>query len=363
MSTGRDTAGDRTRPFDARAFVKAQSRAAGQPAPWRIAIVGACAVSLSLSLGTFVVSAQEDVGIYDIVRQNAREARRKVEALPAVFHARSPATVVSYAPLGVIPFDVNRLDRRGFFPSSAPARPVQAKAPRPSRSAPVTVATGRTHYCVRTCDGFFFPISLADGSETAAEANCQALCPASETRLYVSRGHDMEKARTLDGKAYTSQKTAFSHRNALNETCSCTGQGPGLASIAVLRDPTLQAGDVVVTGKGLQVFAGEGKGPHRLRDFANLRQSDQLSAAAKQRLAQIDLALRRHGSGAAPQPPGTIDRADRRATTRQPERADRRIRPAEQARRADGQRVVAVDAGLIPPDTMVRYVGPVRAGQ
>jgi hypothetical protein len=363
---GRDTAGSRTRPFDARAFVQSQAQHArpGQATVWRTGVAIACALSVSLSLGTFVVAAQEDVGIYDIVRQNAREARRQVEAIPAVFHARSASNVVSYAPLGVIPFDVGRLDRRGFFPTSAPPRPAQAKAPRSARPTPAAVAGGRTHYCVRTCDGFFFPISLADGSESAAQATCQAFCPASETRLYVSRNADIEKARALDGKSYTAQKTAFSHRSTLNESCSCTGAGPGLASVPVMKDPTLRAGDVIVTNAGLQVFAGNGTGPHRTRDFASLRSSDQLSAAAKQRLAQIDQALKRHGSGAAPIVAVSAQRAERRANaTRLPERADRRPRPSEPAQQANALRLVAAEAGLIPDDTVVRYVGPVRSGQ
>ena len=121
-------------------------------------------------------------------------------------------------------------------------------APRPR------VASGSgAAYCVRTCDGRYFPIS-ATGGQSKAET-CQNLCPASETRVVF--GRDIDSAATETGKPYSALPNAFRYRTELVSGCTCNGKTTGgLAHIDVANDPTLRKGDLVATGDGTLVANG-----------------------------------------------------------------------------------------------------------
>jgi len=124
------------------------------------------------------------------------------------------------------------------------------------RSAPPTMRAenGPTSaFCVRTCDGHFFPVRAQPGLSTA-EA-CHAFCPASETRLYSGSSIDYAVAR--DGSRYADLPNAFLYRKRLIAGCTCNGRDAfGLAHIDAASDPTLKPGDVVVTERGLMAFTG-----------------------------------------------------------------------------------------------------------
>lgn len=82
--------------------------------------------------------------------------------------------------------------------------------------------------CVRTCDGYFFPVAYstpADELDRDAAA-CQAQCPGTEVELYIHRTPDEETVDmvSLSGVPYTDLPTAFSYRKAgfvRPETCGC----------------------------------------------------------------------------------------------------------------------------------------------
>jgi hypothetical protein len=108
-------------------------------------------------------------------------------------------------------------------------------------------------YCVRTGDGFYFPVR-AHAGVSAAEA-CHALCPAGETRLYY--GGSIDNAVTSDGSRYADLDTAFLYRKQLVASSTCNGRDHfGLAHIDVNTDPTLRPGDIVATKAGLMAFTG-----------------------------------------------------------------------------------------------------------
>ncbi|HEX5778630.1 MAG TPA: DUF2865 domain-containing protein [Xanthobacteraceae bacterium] len=106
--------------------------------------------------------------------------------------------------------------------------------------------------CVRTCDGFFFPISFAtvparfnDDAQT-----CQRLCPAAETMLFSHRnpGEEVDQAISINGIPYTEMPNAFKYRQSFDTSCSCRAAGESWAeALGVGRDETLQRGDIVVT--------------------------------------------------------------------------------------------------------------------
>ena len=87
--------------------------------------------------------------------------------------------------------------------------------------------------CVRTCDGYYFPISFSTTRKHLArdEATCQRACPGAEALVYYHRaaGEGPEQMVSLSGSRYTDLPTAFSYRTALNPSCSC-GK-PGAAAL------------------------------------------------------------------------------------------------------------------------------------
>src|SRR5271169_3224545 len=107
--------------------------------------------------------------------------------------------------------------------------------------------------CVRTCDGYYFPISYSTGSTRFAddEKTCQRLCPASEVALYSFRnpGEDMDQAVSNSGQPYTALPNAYRYRKEVTNGCSCrkAGQSWGDALKNADDATTLEQGDIVVT--------------------------------------------------------------------------------------------------------------------
>lgn len=90
--------------------------------------------------------------------------------------------------------------------------------------------------CVRTCDGYYFPISSsAQQSDLPTHAAaCQAMCPGQQVSLYyqpVNRTDDAAASVSLDGQKYSDLPTAFQFRDSYNPSCTCTPEG-GWASVA-----------------------------------------------------------------------------------------------------------------------------------
>jgi hypothetical protein len=109
---------------------------------------------------------------------------------------------------------------------------------------------GASAYCVRTCDGRYFPLT-ATGGQSRAEA-CRSFCPASDTRVVL--GRDIDSAATESGKPYSELPNAFKYRTELVAGCTCNGKDPaGLAAVKIEDDPTLRKGDIVSGPDGLMV--------------------------------------------------------------------------------------------------------------
>ncbi len=129
----------------------------------------------------------------------------------------------------------------------------------PKSSGAVRARGVSTAYCVRTCDGRYFPVNQ-NGDQSRAET-CSSLCPASETKVYY--GSSIDSATTDGGKAYPSLANAFKYREQLVAACTCNGKDSvGLASIAIAEDKTLRKGDIVA-GEGGLVVANQTASRHR----------------------------------------------------------------------------------------------------
>jgi hypothetical protein len=144
----------------------------------------------------------------------------------------------------------------GAFGARPPAPP-QIRVPFPNDDMPrydaprarVTYG-GRLAYCVRNCDGRYFPAQGPDNESKAQ--SCKSFCPAAETTLVY--GSDIDDATTARGKSYADLPNAFRYRNELVAGCTCNGKDPaGLGSVKVEDDPTLRKGDIVAGAGGLVV--------------------------------------------------------------------------------------------------------------
>ena len=104
--------------------------------------------------------------------------------------------------------------------------------------------------CVRTCDGYYFPISYATNASRFAqdEKTCQRMCPAAEVMLfsYPTQGADITQATSINGQPYTSLPNALKYRTEFNPSCSCKRAGQSWAD-ALGKDEAVEPGDVVVT--------------------------------------------------------------------------------------------------------------------
>jgi hypothetical protein len=105
-------------------------------------------------------------------------------------------------------------------------------------------------YCVRTCDGRYFPITASDNQSRAA--SCSSFCPASETKVVY--GGNIDNAATETGKPYSELPNAFRYRTEIVAGCTCNGKDQiGLAPVKIENDPTLRKGDIVAGSDGLMV--------------------------------------------------------------------------------------------------------------
>ncbi|MBD1546620.1 DUF2865 domain-containing protein [Roseibium aggregatum] len=79
--------------------------------------------------------------------------------------------------------------------------------------------------CVRTCDGYYFPVSFATGRDQFVNdaARCSEICPAAETELFVYRnpGETQENMTSLTGIAYGDLENANRFKTEYVSGCSC----------------------------------------------------------------------------------------------------------------------------------------------
>ena len=120
--------------------------------------------------------------------------------------------------------------------------PMRAERPR-------VAGGGAQAYCVRTCDGRYFPITANDSQSRAA--SCNSFCPASKTEIVY--GSSIDHAATENGKSYSELPNAFKFRNEIVAGCTCNGKDQfGLAQVKIEDDPTLRKGDIVAGADGLR---------------------------------------------------------------------------------------------------------------
>lgn len=87
------------------------------------------------------------------------------------------------------------------------------------------MAKGGRFACVRSCDGFYFPLNQSVRGGDAQDM-CTSLCPGARTEVYrVPQGGRMADAVSMKGQRYADLRSAFLYRRKVNAGCGCKVQG------------------------------------------------------------------------------------------------------------------------------------------
>jgi Protein of unknown function (DUF2865) len=168
-----------------------------------------------------------------------------------------------------------------FFADPFGLNPQPAPPPRPVASAGSGPA-----FCVRSCDGRYFP--MWRGNATPVQM-CQAFCPASPTKVFF--GSTIEGAASSTGERYADMENAFAYRKALRADCTCNGRDPaGLAPVDLSLDTSLRSGDVIATASGLVAYSGARVGSGQTAEFTPVASYPGLTADVRARLGEMKVA-------------------------------------------------------------------------
>ena len=158
--------------------------------------------------------------------------------------------------------------------------------PAPAAAAPRVAGSGPA-FCVRSCDGKYFPLTTRGNA--APVQMCQAFCPASVTKVFY--GSNIDSASAGNGERYPDSENAFAYRKALRADCTCNGRSPtGLAPVDLTLDTSLRSGDVVATTDGLVAYTGIRLGAEQAAEFTPVASYPGLTASVRARLGEMKVA-------------------------------------------------------------------------
>ncbi|WP_024515816.1 DUF2865 domain-containing protein [Bradyrhizobium sp. Tv2a-2] len=169
---------------------------------------------------------------------------------------------------------------------TSPQAPFFADPDNPQSVPPhPAVASSGPAFCVRSCDGKYFPLR---GAASPVQM-CQAFCPASATKVFF--GSSIDDAYAASGERYADSENAYAYRKALRADCTCNGRDPaGLAPVDLALDGSLRAGDVIATTDGLVAYSGIRVGNDQTPDFTPVASYPGLTAEVRARLNEMKVA-------------------------------------------------------------------------
>jgi hypothetical protein len=142
-------------------------------------------------------------------------------------------------------------------------------------------------FCVRTCDGRYFPLQVRGGATPAQM--CQAFCPATPTKVFF--GSSIDGASAATGERYADSENAYLYRREMRADCTCNGRSPtGLAPVDLTLDNSLRPGDVIATTSGLVAFSGVRIGANQTAEFTPVASYPGLTAEVRARLGEMKVA-------------------------------------------------------------------------
>jgi hypothetical protein len=156
----------------------------------------------------------------------------------------------------------------------------------PAPPRPLVSSGSGPAFCVRSCDGKYFP--LARGNATPVQM-CQAFCPASPTKVFF--GSTIDNASSATGERYADSENAFAYRKALRADCTCNGRdAAGLAPVDLTLDTSLRPGDVIATTSGLVAYSGVRVGASQTAEFTPVASYPGLTSSVRARLGEMKVA-------------------------------------------------------------------------
>ena len=223
-----------------------------------------------VTIGTSLVQASERDGLFGFLEQIFRGPPPQ----PAQVVPRQP---LRYANLP----DARRIHatrpiaqtpRR--FTDLPGARPLRRRAALRRGPDHAGIALGTRTVCVRSCDGFLFPLgNLAARRDLPVhEAACAAACPNAATSLYtLPAGEiDLDRAVDLKGQPYRAFALANVYRQKRVADCTCQSTD-GHPPLSLVQDLTLRKGDVVATEESASVVTRIRPGAVATVDFRRIR--------------------------------------------------------------------------------------------
>jgi hypothetical protein len=200
--------------------------------------------------------------------------------------------------VALVPYPVSAEGLFDFFFGGAkrqqqPAPPPQASffadpsaSTTPQPAPPSRVASSGPSFCVRSCDGKYFPLMRASASPVQM---CQAFCPASPTKVFY--GSSIDGATSSGGERYADSENAYAYRKALRADCTCNGRDPaGLAPVDLTLDTSLRPGDVIATTSGLVAYSGVRIGNDQTAEFTPVASYPGLTPEVRARLGEMKVA-------------------------------------------------------------------------
>jgi hypothetical protein len=160
-----------------------------------------------------------------------------------------------------------------------------------SEPSPVAATGGERLVCVRTCDGFFFPVENTPTGSANTASLCRALCPNAEVAVYKApRDGGIETAVSESGgKPYMQLANALKYQKAYDPSCSCKKQGESWAQALQKAERMIASNknDVVVTqavaDRMVQTAVGSAKSANLTR-----RSASPATAAAKAAVPDVE---------------------------------------------------------------------------
>jgi Protein of unknown function (DUF2865) len=293
-----------TAPLNTRRFLKKIfSRKSG------LAIVAA--TTIFGAFGALVVKAGDDSGVYEFIKSQSKSghATQRAATLPPIFvpssqydsRQSSNRQAIGYARSNDYDYAPRKMGgdymRNDYHPRSLKADNSKAKlSSKSDKNNFDAIASGRDSqpvaYCVRLCDGFYFPVGTGNDNFDKHESACNSVCPSAQTRVYVApTGSDDIGKASHRGQTYAKLSSAFSYRQQRTKTCSCNSAsstgGLGMFSPSPENDTTLNHGDVVMTDAGFKAFAGGTNFPHRGTEFVPATWMKSLTAGERDKLINM----------------------------------------------------------------------------
>lgn len=208
-------------------------------------------------------------------------------------------TMPGYATATLSPQAFEKLEEEARRQQQDATRKARADAERPARPG------GGMPVCVRTCDGFFFPVNY-QGAESNFSAMCEASCPGASTELYWMRqGADISTAVSARGASYSALPAAHAFQKTRDESCSCKRKGDGWGATLQRAESLMKPrGDIVVTDASATKMA-------QPAPFAELRGASS-AVPPRQERALVTGSVSRPRQSIDPAPPRADEAPDER---------------------------------------------------